>query len=89
MTDFLKPRLSKLQENDIEYLLLGEDKIEGLIKLCSTKTKFSGDLKNSSLTCLQILLELLNSVDGLKIREIFKNLDSTVYKDLALNLHIF
>lgn len=48
----MKPNLDKLQENDIEYLLLGEGKIEGLIKLCSTKTKFSGDLKNSSLTCL-------------------------------------
>lgn len=84
---FVKGKIGNFKDSDIEYLYLGEKNLQGLLSLCSTKTKFSGDLKKSSLTALKFLLELLESESN--FGKLFYNIDAENYKLLSLNLHIF
>ena len=88
MASFIKGKISNFKDSDIEYLYLGEKNLKGLLSLCSTKTKFSGDLKKSSLTALKFLLELLESESN-NFGKLFYNIDAENYKLLNLNLHIF
>lgn len=61
----------------------------GIMTFCSTKTKFSGSLKNSALTALKFLLELLNDDENPSFRQIFSQINSEFYKLLELHMHCF
>lgn len=76
LNDFLKEHILELNDLDIEFLLMGEPSTPGLLKFCATKTKFSGEIKNSALTALKLLRDLLMNQENHIFREIFTQIDS-------------
>ena len=89
LQEFIKNKASSINDQEIELLFQGEDDVPGIMSFCATKTKFSGSLKNSALTALKFVLELLNDNENPSFRQIFSQINSEYYKLLELHMHCF
>lgn len=88
LQEFVNTNIQKIQPEDAEYLLKGDEKLEGLIELCGTKNKFSDSLKKSASTAIEILFNLVQLDSPPIIMEAFLNLDTEDYLKLKLSEHI-
>ena len=84
---YVKENMNLLSESDVEFLFQGDSNLNGLVDCCGTMTKFSGNLKNSALTALKFLQELLEIAIPKIFNTVFFNLDSTNYLKMKLPLH--
>ena len=88
LEEFAKSNISKIQNSDAEFLLLGEGKLQGLIKLSSTKKKFADGFKKSAYTALKILYNLIDFDANQTIANAFFSLEEDKYAELKLDQHI-
>lgn len=88
LEEYSKANISKLQNSDAEFLLLGEGKLQGLIQLSSTKKKFADGFKKSAYTALKILFNLIDFDANQTIANTFLSLEEDVYSQLKLEEHI-
>lgn len=88
LKDFIKQNSSNMNDLEIEFLYEGDPETPGLLRFCSTKTKFSGSIKKSSLTTLKFLLDLMSDSNE-RFRVIFTQINSEEYKLLDLQQHCF
>ena len=88
LKEYIRNNAGQFTETDAEFLFIGNDKIPGLLFYTGTEAKFSGGLKNSSLTALNLIKELLEVSTNDVFTNVFFNLDSAYYSKLKLNLHL-
>lgn len=84
---YIKDNINFLSESEAEYLFLGDTNLPGLLDYCGTMTKFSGNLKNSALTALKLLQELLQISVPKVFSTVFFNFDTANYLRMKLPLH--
>jgi len=88
LEDVVRANIGKMQTSDAELLLLGEGKLQGLLRLSSTKKKFSEGFKKSAHTALKILLNLIDMDATPVVASAFFALDEDLYEQLRLDEHI-
>lgn len=84
----MKGHAVDFSESDIDFLYSGDEKTLGLLKLCGTQNKFSDKLKNSSLTALVCLTEIIDLEKPKTFATVFYSLEAENYLMLKLNQHI-
>ena len=84
----LRVDADKVTEKEASLVLVGEDKVPGILAYTTTKNKFSNVFKNSAFTAIKILHDLLKFDNRLIFAEVFISLDVEDYQKLKLAEHI-
>ena len=88
LKDYVHKHLNQFTETDAEFLFIGNTKTPGLLNYTGTSAKFSGGLKNSALTTLAFIKELLEISSTSVFKDVFFNLDGNNYQKLKLGVHM-